>query len=74
MDNCGKSQVRHVKVSTKAMQLQLSALALETCKQAAARYHEVNQKLQERPLSLEPLVEYVRHFKPEPYFGGVWVD
>eukprot|EP00913_Durusdinium_trenchii_P030232 g28323.t1 len=58
-----KDAVRHVTSSIKTMQSQLSALALESCKQAAVRYHEVNQKLQERPKGLESLVEYVRTFK-----------
>jgi len=57
------SMVSHVKLSIKAMQSKLSALALETCRKAAVRYHEVNQKLQERPKVLEQLVEYVRNFK-----------
>ena len=38
------SMVRHVKSSTKAMQLMLSSLALETCKQAAVRYHEASKR------------------------------
>lgn len=57
------AMVTHVKLSVKAMQSKLSELALETCKKAAVRYHEVNQKLQERPKNLEQLVEYVRSFK-----------
>lgn len=57
------AMVAHVKLSVKAMQSKLSELALETCKKAAVRYHEVNQKLQERPKNLDELVEYVRSFK-----------